>query len=263
MIYIGLPVHNEQHTIGLLLWKIRALLTEQGRDFQLLVVDDASTDDTAEVLEPYGRVLPLTVLTNETRQGYAASVERLIREAVRRSDYPKRDGLLILQGDFSEAPELIPDMVRTFEGGADVVAARTSSVRALPRPVKTARLGGAILARTFPIPDEVDDPLSGFRLYRLVPLKRVLAGMRGEEPLLRHDGWAANVELLLTVWPYVRRFENLDVPLDYSRHRRASRLRPGRQLWEVFRASRDRRLRRLGSSGTDAKRRGSEVTTKD
>ena len=126
MIYIGLPVHNEQHTIGLLLWKIRALLTEQGRDFHLLVVDDASTDDTAAVLEPYGRVLPLTVLSHDTRKGYAASVERLIREAVKRSDYPKRDGVLLLQADFSEAPELIPDMVRRFEGGADVVGARAS-----------------------------------------------------------------------------------------------------------------------------------------
>lgn len=262
MIYIGLPVHNEQHTIGLLLWKIRALLTEQGRDFQLLVVDDASTDDTAEVLEPYGRVLPLTVLTNETRQGYAASVERLIREAVRRSDYPKRDGVLILQGDFSEAPELIPDMVRCFEGGADVVAARTSAARTLPRSVWAARLGGSILARTLPIPDPVEDPLCGFRLYRLVALKQVLARVRDEEPLLRHDGWAANMELLLTVWPHVRRFENLDVELDYSRHSRASRLRPGRKLWELFRASRDRRLRKLGSSGTDAKSRGNEVATK-
>ena len=263
MIYIGLPVHNEQYTIGLLLWKIRVLMTEQGRDFHLLVVDDASTDDTAEVLEPYGRVLPLTVLTNETRQGYAASVERLIREAVQRSDYPKRDGVLILQGDFSDAPELIPDMVRCFEGGADVVGARTSVVRGLPRPVRAARFGGSILARMLPVPDLVEDPLCGFRLYRLVALKRVLAGVGDKEPLLHHDGWAANVELLLTVWPHVRRFENMDVPLDYSRHSRASRLRPGRQLWDVLRASRDRRLRQLGSIGTDAKSRGNEVSPED
>lgn len=259
MIYIGVPVHNEQHTIGLLLWRIRALLTDQGRDFHLLVVDDGSTDETADVLEPYGRVLPLTVLTNETRQGYAASVEQLIREAVRRSDYPRRDGVLILQGDFSEAPELIPDMVRCFEGGADVVAAHTTEARALPRAVRAARLGGSILARTLAIPDQVEDPLCGYRLYRLVALKRVLAEARAGQPLLRHNGWAANVELLLTVWPHVRRFENVDVALDYSRHSRASRLRPGRQLWEVFRASRDRRLRYPGSSGTDAKSGGNEV----
>ena len=262
MIYIGLPVHNEQHTIGLLLWKIRALLTEQGRDFHLLVVDDASTDDTAEVLEPYGRVLPLTVLKNQTRLGYAASVEQLIREAVRRSDYPKRDAVLILQGDFSEAPEVIPDMVRRFEGGADVVAARTSASRGLPRPVRVARLGGSIVARTLPIPDQVEDPLCGFRLYRLVALKRVLALAADGEPLLRHAGWAANLELLLTVWPHVRQFEDMEVTLDYSRHSRVSRLRAGRQIWDVFRASRDRRLRRLGSRGTDANERGKQAVAK-
>ena len=255
MIYIGLPVHNEQHTIGLLLWKIRALLTEQGRDFHLLVVDDASTDDTAEVLEPYRRVLPLTVLTNDTRQGYAASVERLIREAVRRSDYPKRDGVVILQGDFSDAPELIPDMVRRFEGGADIVAARTAVARTLPRPVRAARLGGSILARILPLPDDVADPLCGFRLYRLVALRRLLAETGRDQPLLRHQGWAANVELLLTVWPHVRRFESMDAELDYSRHSRDTRLRPGRQLWDVFRASRDRRLRGRRAAGMDAEAR--------
>ena len=67
MIYITIPVHNEQRTIGVLLWRIREILTELGRDFRILVLDDGSTDDTAEVLEPYTRVLPLTTSSRTAR----------------------------------------------------------------------------------------------------------------------------------------------------------------------------------------------------
>ncbi len=247
MIYICVPVHNEQRTVGLLLWQIRKLLTELGRDFRILVLDDGSTDATREVLEPYQRVIPLTVFDNSSRHGYAASLERLIREAVTRSDYPKRDAVLTLQADFSEAPEVIPDMIRLFEGGADLVVGRRLPDRGLPRPVRLARAAGALLARGLPTPAEVEDPLCGFRLYRLMTLKRALAELDGEEKLLHHDGWAANAELLVASWPYVRRVEHVDLTFDYRRHPRTTRVRPARQLWGVLRAGRDPRLRRLAA----------------
>ena len=121
MIYIGIPVYNERHTIGPLLWRIRELLAEMGRDFHVLVLDDASDDGTAQALEPYPKVLPLTLLRNSVRLGYAASLERLIREAVSRSDYPKRDAVVTLQGDFTDPPEAIVELIRRFERGVDLV----------------------------------------------------------------------------------------------------------------------------------------------
>ena len=75
MIYFCIPAHDEAATIGLVLWKIRRVLEESAREYQLLVGDDGSSDATAEVLEPYAKVLPLTVFRSPTRQGYAATVE--------------------------------------------------------------------------------------------------------------------------------------------------------------------------------------------
>ena len=74
MIYICIPSYNEAPTIGLLLWKIRQVFAGFPREYHLLVLDDGSSDSTAEVLERYTRVLPLTVTRHPSRRGYAESV---------------------------------------------------------------------------------------------------------------------------------------------------------------------------------------------
>ena len=47
LIYVCIPVHDEARTVGVLLWKIRNVMRELARDYELLVLDDASADDTA------------------------------------------------------------------------------------------------------------------------------------------------------------------------------------------------------------------------
>ena len=74
MIYVCIPAHNEATTIGVLLWKVRKVLGEFRRDYRIVVHDDASSDDTAEVLQRYRRSLPLTILRSDTRIGYGKSV---------------------------------------------------------------------------------------------------------------------------------------------------------------------------------------------
>ncbi|MGH7512216.1 MAG: glycosyltransferase, partial [Gemmatimonadales bacterium] len=109
--------------MGLLLWKIRQVFASFPREYQLLVLDDASTDTTSEILEPYARVLPLTVIRRSQPQGYAASVEELLRKAVDLTDRPKRDTAILMHADFAHNPQIVPDLVRRIESGADLVVA--------------------------------------------------------------------------------------------------------------------------------------------
>jgi len=256
VIWVTLPIYNEEHTAGVLLWRIRQLFGGLNRDFRILALDDASDDGTVEVLEPYARVMPLTLLRNEQREGRGKCVERLVREAVKRSRYPKRDGLLVMQADFTDGPEAIPEMLRHFQGGADLVVARPADVEQAPRSIRAARAGAGFLVKNLPRPEGVEDPLTGYRLYRLIVLKRALDRLDKGAPLLRHDGWAANVELLSAVSPYVRRSEQVDVSIDYSRRYRTSRFRALPELWSVFRASKEVR------SGSDDESEAGAGSTK-
>ncbi len=228
MIYICIPSYDEAPTIGVLLWKVRQVMAEFQRDYKILVLDDGSTDRTQEVLEPYLRVMPLTVIRHSHRQGYARATERLIREAVRRAPYPKRDCVVTLQADFTDDPESIPEVVKRIEGGIDLVSARAARASAEEggRGPRWARRAVVFLARRFGrLPEEVRDPLTGLRAYRVICLRKLFEE-HGRDPLLRGDGWTVNAELLAAVAPHARRIEEIEVPGGTGARRRPSRLEP-------------------------------------
>jgi len=249
VIYIGIPVRDERHTIGPLLWRIRELLYGEQREFHLIVVDDASTDGTQDLLEKYTRVLPMTLVHNEACRGYAATLEQLIREASAKSGYPKRDALVTMQADFSDPPECVPEMLRRFEGGADLVS--IAPLTAMSRPRRWTRIGASLVSRGIRVAEEPCDPYGSLRLYRLFTLCRSLAEQGDEGPLLTQKGWAANAELLLRVLPHTRRGEVIDPPPERLRRYRDSRFRPGPQLRTLLRARRDPALRAAAARARD------------
>lgn len=240
MIYICIPVLDEAPTIGVLLWRIRQVMTEFRRDFHIVVLDDGSTDATAEVLQPYEKVLPLTLLRNERNTGYAAALERLLRDVAARSTHPRRDIAVVMQGDFTEPPEEIPALVKKLEGGADVVGSAVAGVDTeLSRGMRWSRRGLPWLLGRARVPKGGGDPLSGFRAYRVHVIKRAISDREGK-PLLTRQGWAANAELLMAVAPHARRADQAPVELRYGRRERETRFDPWpalREMWDLRRTS--------------------------
>jgi hypothetical protein len=230
VIYICIPAHNEEQTVGVVLWKIRQVMTEFRRDYQIIVADDASTDATPAVLAPYARVLPLTILRNPERRGYAASLEMLLREAVTRAPYPKRDVIVTLQADFTDDPQDLVTLVKQIEAGADIVTGDVQLPDSTPRARRWARAASAWAARRASWPDGAGDPLSSYRAYRVYTIKRALEEQAGRR-LLSVDGWAANVQLLRATLPFARTSESLELTERHERMQRATRFRG----WQTFR----------------------------
>ena len=234
MIYVCIPSHNEAPTVGLLLWKIRQVFASFPREYQLLVLDDGSTDATAEVLERYTRVLPLTVLRHDERRGYAASVDRLFHHAVELTDRPKRDAAILMHADFAHSPQAIPDLVRRIESGADLVVGEARLEGEPSRAHRLVRRYGPLLLRGVVSVAGVRDILSGNAILRLVVLRNAL---RSQSPgLFVSDGWAANAELYWRAGRYARRVETVPTIERHDLRQRPSRVRAGHQALELWRA---------------------------
>ena len=232
MIYFCIPSHDEASTIGLLLWKIRRVLEDSGREYQLLVGDDASTDATTDVLAPYATVLPLTVLRAETRLGYAATIERLLQEALKRSDRHKRDAAIILPGDFAVDPADLPEFLKRLDSGADVVVGEATLIGESDRWRRMVRQWAPqLLGRRVRVPG-IRDVVSGFAAFRLVALRNAFRDKPGA--WLSTDGWAARAELLAWAAAGARRVESVPVVERADRQQRASRYQAwplARELW--------------------------------
>ena len=218
--------------MGLVLWKVRQVFAEFEREYHLLVCDDGSSDDTAEVLAKYDRVLPMTVITHRQRWGYARSLEELLRAALRRTDRPKRDSAIVIHADFMHSPDLMDDMVRRIESGADLVVGEL--LRQSGSTSAALRVARLLAPRLLPVMG-VKDSVSGFFAVRLW-LVRQLVRHSDERPVLRTDGWAANAEILARLGVHARRTDTIPSIARYDLQRRPSRVHPWRELMAAWRA---------------------------
>lgn len=193
MIYVCIATHNDAQTVGVLLWKIRKVFAEFPREYHILVADDGSTDGTGETLETYQQALPMTLTRWPAPRGRAASLEALCRDALNRSDRPRRDGIATLPADFSFSPDVVLELLKRFESGADVVIGESDLAGESLGMRLVHRWAPRLLRPGIRLPG-LRDPLSGVALIRLVTLKNVLADR--PDGLLETDGAAAQAELV-------------------------------------------------------------------
>ena len=250
MLYFCIPAYNEAPTIGVLLWRIRKVFQEYSREYEIIVYDDGSTDSTAEVLRPYTEVLPLTVIGGTAHVGYPGAVEALFRAASRRTRYPRRDAMVMLQADFTDQPEHVPELVKRFEGGADLVVGERPATTPMPVAVQRLHRVAPWLLRPFvTLPEGVRDPFGSFRLYRISVVRDLLKEV-GNGRMLEQDGWAANAELLVKAARYARRVEAVALEPRYDLRTRESRVRPLASARTLFRFGWATRSRRAGMTAS-------------
>jgi glycosyltransferase involved in cell wall biosynthesis len=234
VIYLCLPTRDEAATVGLVLWKFRQVLQDSRREYQLLVGDDASTDQTTEVLAPYLKSLPLTVFRTDRQLGYAATVERLLKEALERSDRHKRDVAVLWPADYTVDPDQLEEFLKKLDSGADVVVGEATVVGEERRGSRLVRRWAPrLLGRRVRVPG-LRDVVSGVAAFRLVALRQAFRDR--PDRWLTTEGWAANAELVAWGAAAARQTEGVAITVRADRRQRPSRMEPwplARALWQA------------------------------
>ena len=107
-ISVVIPVYCEGHQIAVSLARVRAAVAASAAEFELVVVDDGSTDDTRRILETLLPEMPeLRALSLSRNFGKEAAIRAGLAAA-------RGDGVLVMDSDLQHPPELIPEMARLW-----------------------------------------------------------------------------------------------------------------------------------------------------
>ena len=116
MLSIVIPIHNEEHSLLPLYDRLSSVLEQLRRPYEILFVDDASTDRSFELLanlvETDGR---LKVIRLRRNFGQTAALSAGFHEA-------KGSIVIAMDGDLQHAPEDIPALLAKIDEGYDIAS---------------------------------------------------------------------------------------------------------------------------------------------
>ncbi len=234
---VVLPAYNEARDLRILLFRIAEALSAAKLEYQILLVDDGSTDETVAVAKEASTAIPIRICQHETNKGLGGAIATAIKEVV------KEEGVaVIMDADNTHDPKLILQMLSCLNGspqqdlhqqqGADVVIASRFCTGG-------QQLGVSIYRRTMSLVlskilqwcvryDNVTDYSSGYRAYRIQTLRR-LVEVYGEN-VITERGFTCMLELLLKLRTVGAKVEEVPMILRYDFKLGASKMRVFRTI---------------------------------
>jgi polyisoprenyl-phosphate glycosyltransferase len=115
LLSVTAPALNEEETIAEFQRRVVAALDEV--PFELILVDDGSTDATAQILRRLAADDDrIRVIILSRNFGHQAALTAGLEHA-------RGDAVVMMDADLQDPPELIPELVASWRNGADVVSA--------------------------------------------------------------------------------------------------------------------------------------------
>ena len=136
MISVVFPAYNEEKNVAELHRRIVSALLKTGNEFEIIAIDNASTDGTYSELK---KLFPVKIIRIAYNIGQTAALDAGIHEA-------KGDIIVTLDADLQNDPDDIPRMFSKLNEGYDcVVGWRQNRNDTLGRKI----FSGTALQRTF------------------------------------------------------------------------------------------------------------------
>lgn len=116
-----IPMYNEHEVIAVMYERLTAVLTGLGITYELVMVDDGSRDGTPHMMSALAKEDPTVTAVFLSRNfGKEAALTAGLEHAAGAA-------VIIMDADLQDPPELIPQMLRAWKDGADVVCMRRRS----------------------------------------------------------------------------------------------------------------------------------------
>jgi len=202
------PCYNEEGIIADTVRQLASLLESTHRPFELIVVDDGSTDGSRRELEGCGDLRGLRTMHNSTNRGYGFSLKRAVREA-------KYEVIAITDADGTYPNGRLTELIDLIEDADMVVGARIGlnvNTPWLRRPPKWAlrKLAGYLAETNIP------DLNSGLRVMKRSLVRRFMH--------LLPDGFSFTTTITLSLLTHG--YDVRYVPIDYFKRVGLSSIRP-------------------------------------
>ncbi|WP_413815364.1 glycosyltransferase [Achromobacter sp.] len=117
-ISVVVPFLNEQDVLPVCYAKLKGILGGLAQPYEIVFVDDGSTDNSVELVAALIRRDPRVRVVRLSRNfGKEAAMSAGLAHA-------RGEAVIMLDADLQDPPELIPDMVRAWRDGFDIVSMR-------------------------------------------------------------------------------------------------------------------------------------------
>ena len=233
-IFVALPAYNEADRLGQLLEKIGKTFSDNQLNYEVIVVDDGSTDATAEIAESVSKELPVRLVKHERNQGLSGALNTGLRTAAKAGN--PADIIITMDADDTHPPKIIDRLVRAIDEGCDVAIASRyqpgSRVVGVPwNRVLLTQVASFMFRILMPIPG-VRDYTCGYRAYKHEILELTIDHY-GDE-FVSEKGFSCMVDVLLKM----RRFNFVmgEVPfiLRYDLKEGESKMPVGNTIWKTL-----------------------------
>jgi dolichol-phosphate mannosyltransferase len=183
-ISIIIPTYNERDNIIALVERINHALSNY--DYEIVFIDDDSSDGTAEVAAALSPEYPVKVIVRKDKRGLASAVVDGLR-------YVESEVIGVMDADLQHPPEVIPHLVRELESGANIAIAsryvKGGGCQGWGLVRKIISRGAIFLAHLLlPSTRKVMDPVSGYFMLN----RRVVANAN-----LKPTGYKILLEILM------------------------------------------------------------------
>ena len=218
---VVIPAFNEERRLQATLAELSAWLGGTGWDWDILVVDDGSTDGTAAVVEAVGRRDERIALRREPHRGKGGAVRAGMLAA--RGAYR-----FLCDADLSMPPRELPRFLPPVLEGADVAigSREGAGARRVGEPWRRHLTGRLFnLAIRWLVLDGIADTQCGFKMFTAAAAETIF-------PLVTLDGWAFDVEALSIARRQGLRI--VAVPIEWHYHS-TSQLSVTRDAWRMLR----------------------------